>query len=350
MPDFAYINTRIHAMRSRLFSRGDLEAMAGFEALAEVWERLLATSYHEALSAAAAQRGQDLVGLMTGLNDHLHRTARTIIRMGGEELRGVVEAPFEEWHLRTVLILLRGIHGGRGAEELRQEVIPVVRLGRRLAAELTEQSTVPDLINLLVTVNDPYGRALSRVQDRYDPTGSLGPLEQALVEFYFRRCLERDIEDDESRASLRQRVVLEIDFQNVLLVLKVVFWNEDRERARQALVARGSINRGVLETMLQADKIDSAVQNLGGTVFQGALQDGLAEAAAKGDIAAVEKKLDRVVVQRSAAMLRKDPLSISSVIGYVALLDLEVKNLRLIAVGIDNQLPRERIREELVFV
>jgi ATP synthase A1 C subunit len=350
MPDFAYINARIHAMRSRLFPRPDLEAMAGLETLADLWERLLTTGYQEALSAAAAQRGQDLAGLLTGLNDYLHRTARTIIRMGGAELRGVVEAPFEEWHLRTVLALLRGIHGGRAAEDLRQDVIPVVRLGRRLVGELAEQKTVADLINLLVTVNDPYGRALTRVQDQYDPKGSLVPLEQTLVEFYFHRCLEREIEDDESRASLRQRVVLEIDFQNVLLVLKGVFWNEDRERIREALIPRGSINPGVLEAMLQAEKIDAAVQNLAGTVFQGALQNGLGETAAKGDIAAVEKKLDRVVVQRSAAMLHKDPLSISSVIGYVALLDVEVKNLRMIAVGIDNDLPRDRIVEEMVFV
>lgn len=349
MPDFAYINTRIHAMRSRLFSRSELEAMAGLETMAELWERVLASPYEEALSRAGAQLGQDLSGLFTGLNLHRHFVAQKIVRMGGEELREVMEAPFEEWHLRTILTVLRGIHRGRSPAEMKQEVIPVQRLGRRLVTELTEQGTVPELVNLLVTLNDPYGRAVARVQDQYEPEGSLAPLERALVEFYYRRCLERDIEDEESRASLRQRVVLEIDFQNVMLALRAVHWNEDRETVRRSYIPRGRVGRSVIESMVQAERMDAALQGLAGTVFEAALQDGLAEAAGN-DIAGVEEKLRRVVLRRLAAMLRREPLSVSSVIGYVALLDAEVTNLRLIAVGISHDLPRDRIREEMIFV
>lgn len=350
MPDFAYINTRVHAMRGRLLSRAELEAMAALGSLPEVWERLLASNYQQALSSAAAQMGEDLPGLLAGLNLYLRRVAQSIVRMGGEELRETVEAPFEEWHLRSVLTLLRGIHRGKDPAEMKPDLIPVQRLGRRLLNQLSEQRTVSEFIGLLVTVNDPYGRALARVQDRYDPAGSLAPLESALVEFYFRRSLERDIEDDESRAGLRRRVVLEIDFQNVMLALKAVFWGEDREAVRQSLIPRGAIGRAALEAMLQTDRMDAAVQALAGTVFDQALHNGLGDAAAAGDLAAVEKSLNRVVLERLAAMLRRDPLSISGVIGYVALLDAEVKNLRLIAVGIAHGLPQDAIRKEFILV
>jgi vacuolar-type H+-ATPase subunit C/Vma6 len=350
MPDFAYVNTRIHAMRSRLFSRTDLEAMAAMGSLDEVRERLLSSDYQEAFATAAAQEDGGLGGFLTGLNVHRQLVAQKIIRMGGEELRPLLEAPFEEWHLRSILTLLRGIHRGRKGAELERDVIPAGRWGRRLVSQLSEQATVSDLVNLLVTLNDPYGRALSRVQDRYDPSGSLAPLEQALVEFYFRRSIERDFEDDESRTSLRRKVVLDIDFQNVLLAVKAVAWDEDRERVRESWIPRGSIPPAVLETMLQADRMEGAVQSLAGTVFQPALQDGLAETAADGDVAGVERKLQRVVLGRQAAMLHRDPLSLGTEIGYLALLDAEMMNLRLIAVGKVHGLSEDRIREELIVV
>jgi vacuolar-type H+-ATPase subunit C/Vma6 len=135
-----------------------------------------------------------------------------------------------------------------------------------------------------------------------------------------------------------------------MLALKAVAWDEDRERVRESWVPRGSIPAAVLETMVQADRMDGAVQSLAGTVFQPALQEGLAETAATGSVAAVEKKLQRVVYARQAAMLHQDPLSLGTEIGYLALLDAELKNLRLIAVGIVHGLSEARIREELIVV
>jgi vacuolar-type H+-ATPase subunit C/Vma6 len=72
--------------------------------------------------------------------------------------------------------------------------------------------------------------------------------------------------------------------------------------------------------------------------------------AGEGDLAVLERELERWQAKQFMALFTGDPLTIAISIAYLGCKEIEVANLRLIAQAIALGLKRDEVRQELIIV
>ena len=98
------------------------------------------------------------------------------------------------------------------------------------------------------------------------------------------------------------------------------------------------------------DSVDAAVDQFTGTLYQPALQAGMKAYAQSGHLSDLERQLQSFHKGWLASQIAKDPLGIGVLLGYLALKDNEVSNIRWIAHGISMEMSPAAIRAELEFI
>jgi len=103
----------------------------------------------------------------------------------------------------------------------------------------------------------------------------------------------------------------------------------------------------LLANACRQDTVASAIETLSGTSLEPALQAGLEVYTHSNHLSDIERQLKRYRLQWMAGQIKKDPLGIGVVLGYVALKVNEIGNIRRIMQGISLGLKADAIRAEL---
>jgi vacuolar-type H+-ATPase subunit C/Vma6 len=154
-------------------------------------------------------------------------------------------------------------------------------------------------------------------------------------------------------------LALEADLANVLTVLRFAQSPHERNLLRNRLdtdevayllIGPGHIAHELLTDAFRQDTVTSAIETLSGTFFGPALRAGLDAYVRSNRLSEIEKQLKHYRLVWMAGQIRKDPLGIGMVLGYVALKVNEVNNIRWITKGLDLGLKADAIRAELEMV
>jgi vacuolar-type H+-ATPase subunit C/Vma6 len=113
------------------------------------------------------------------------------------------------------------------------------------------------------------------------------------------------------------------------------------------LVGPGHISYEILTNAFRQDTASSAIEILSGTFFEPALHVGLGVYARSNRLSDIERQLKHHRLVWMAGQIKKDPLGIGVVLGYVALKVNEINNIRWITQGINLELKADAIRAEL---
>jgi vacuolar-type H+-ATPase subunit C/Vma6 len=155
---------------------------------------------------------------------------------------------------------------------------------------------------------------------------------------------------------LSQALMLEADLANMLTVLRFTQFPRERDLLRERLgiseiehlfIGPGRISFEQLASACRQDTVASAVETLSGTFFESGLRTGLEVYAHSNRLSDIERRLKHDRLAWMAGQIKKDPLGIGVVLGYVALKVNEVGNIRWIAQGISLGMKSDVIRAEL---
>jgi V/A-type H+-transporting ATPase subunit C len=110
-------------------------------------------------------------------------------------------------------------------------------------------------------------------------------------------------------------------------------------------VEGGNLSKTVLTDLYRAGSVEELVENLKPYYD---LTDDIPQYRVQGLIA-FENLLERKVVQKSITSLRVAPPSLSSIVAFIMLKELEVENLTKIIRGKEKGVPEPELRNSLVF-
>ena len=103
--------------------------------------------------------------------------------------------------------------------------------------------------------------------------------------------------------------------------------------------------------MSEGNGVEGVVVSLSQPRYGPALQAGWQRyQAGEGGLSVIERELERWQAGQTAAMFRRNPLSIAIPIGYIGCKEVEVANLRLIAQAVALSMPRQLVRRNLIVV
>ncbi|OPX66216.1 MAG: V-type ATP synthase subunit C [Methanoregulaceae archaeon PtaB.Bin056] len=349
--EYAYVNARIKAMKSRLLDRSFLEQLINKPDIDSLIAELEKTTYREELDKAGVLYS-GIHRIEVAIRKDLVKTFRTVLNLiRGGETESYLTLILNRWDVQNIKTILRGKKIQENPSEILDCLIPAGELDEAALTELVKQPDVKAVIDLLATWGIIYSRPLTLNFREFSETGDLLVLEYALDTFYYQDALSRlkSGESDDARI-LKNILVTEIDINNIKTVLRSIRDRIDIEEAKRYFV-KGSPDFDMerLTSIMKAGTIDGALKHLEHTPYQ-FITTIPQEYIVAEKISAFEKELERYLVKKAVSLFIGDPLSIAIPIAYIWAKYTEVTNIRVIARCKIIEVPEKELREALISV
>ncbi len=357
MADYDYGNARLHVMKSRLLSTRELEALAGAGSLQGLIAILTKTVYQKSVEAALT-RATGLQCIDETLRTDLVNTVgkiRGFYKEGAGKMTAIFLRTYDVHNLKATL---RGLSKNVPAGDILIVLLPIGELNLNTLRELTQLNNPREAIDLLASIGSSFAWPLLNVRAEV-PGAETFEMELALDKWYYEEARQTLRSETGMVDSLSYALALEADLTNVLTVLRFAQFPHERDLLRDRLgtneiehlfIGPGHMPFEQLASACRQDTVASAVETLSGTFFEPALRAGLEVHTRSNRLSDIERQLKHYRLEWMAGQIKKDPLGIGVVLGYVALKVNEVSNIRWIAQGINLGLKPDAIRAELEMV
>jgi vacuolar-type H+-ATPase subunit C/Vma6 len=353
-PEFAYGNTRLRARKSALLGPTDYESLLGLD-IDGLLGSLAATAYGPDLETALPR--------FHGVR-RLHETVQLHLARMLSELRGfytgtareLVDLLLSSWDVRNLVTLLRGQAARAPVEEVVPLVIPIGRLDEASAREVARQPEFAAAVQLLVAWRLPTpddAQALAAAWPAYERSADLAALEHALTAARAARVTaalaQMGVEAEPLRAALR----MEADDRNLLIALRLreATGGEEpgRPGAEQLFLPGGSVAGETLAAATVGPLRQDIAVAIGTLRGMERLRGPLDRWTASGDLGALQGDVEAARARgRIGLFATGDPLSIAIPIAFVAAVETEARNIRLLGEGAVAGTDPIEIRPQLV--
>ena len=349
--EYAYVNARIRAMKSRLLDQTLLEQLINKPDLDTLISELEKTTYREELEKAGVLFS-GITRIEVAIRKDLVKTFRTILDyIRGSDAERYLTIILHRWDVQNIKTIIRGKKIQESPSEILGCLIPAGELDEAALTELVKQPDVKAVIDLLATWGIPYARPLTLNFKEFTDTGDMMVLEYALDTFYHEDALA-GLKEDESPDALilKDLITTEIDTNNIKTVLRIIRDRIDYDEAKGYFM-KGSneFDLPKLLSMLKSATFEGALKHLEQTQFQ-FLAKIPPEYIAAEKISAFEKELERYLVRKAVSLFLDDPLSIAVPIAFIWAKYTEVTNIRIIARCKINEISEKDLREALISV
>lgn len=348
--NYGYANARIRAMKSFLFDRAFYEKLIDMEDISSVISALEGTQYKPDIDEAMLKY-KDVRGMDEAFRRNIAGTFSKILRLVEGEAKELVKILLSRWDVYNVKTILRGKNIGASEEQILESLVPAGQFSEALLRELVKAKDVKACIDFLAVWETPFARPLTASFSKFVKSHRLVDLELALDKFYFDYAMSVLRKNDLSTSLVREIIRREIDFVNIMTILRGVREEIDKKQLEDLFIPGGKeINAKRFRALCQEKTIEDVVLRLEDTPYHEVLSKGLGKYLEVGTISVLERNLEQMMVRKGISMFRADPLSIAIIIGYLTAKYNEVVNLRIIVRGKSVGMPEDRLREALVLV
>jgi len=341
-----YINSRVAGMRSRLLPQAKFEELINVEGIDRLVDAMMSTPYQEDL-AEALTRFSGVDAIEEAVSRNLVKTFQKLRSLGSGAMQDLIDTFLLRWDLIAVKSLLRYRHHNIDTETTIAELQPGPSLTVPLLRSFAERSTMRDLVTALAAWNPELCGPLLRVLPEYEAEESVSVLEEALDRAYFVETVKSLESDDEDTEILRTVLRMEIDRINIRLVFQLKD-GMSAEQLEERLLPKGNLPARTVQALAQARDGAAAMEILNTTIYK-QLREMLYMFVQSARFSPMDRMFDLILIRHLGREARNHFLSIATLMQYAWLKYNEAVNLRLIARGEANNLPRGRVREEMMY-
>lgn len=354
--DYGYINARIRAMRSELLTKADLERLAQADDL-DVLNLLLAGfEYGEDIKASEQKFAKGVTKLDTmedGLKQNFIRTVDKICNfLGGKpaELVGIILGRWDIFNLKTII---RGKHLNLQPAEIIQSLFFVGSLNRDYWEWLAHRESLDDIFNALAKVFPKVTSGVKGEIEKLTATEDLAELELVLEKCFYENALNLSSHMGEAGRLVRKFLQAEIDIVNAITCLRLSRLSDIKpDEALQFYIPGGTKIRPVdftgLIAMGDIEKILAWLEGI--PTFKKGMRKNLELFKNSDDISIFERLFEANLIYSAKELATGDPFKFTILMSYLKLKYNELVNLRIILRAVGFGIPKEMVKQGLVFV
>lgn len=333
-----YASVKSFSQRGKLLSRADLQAFAESRDLDELVTRIKNTTYSDAVSKISKPLTAEK--LETALKSHLADVHFSIAKTAGDKVLDAYYLKFITWNLKLIL-------KGRILKRTQEELEPKINLH---AEELIKQRDVilkalvaKDLEETVASLAGTiFGEDVAKAVSLYNETGNL-----QVIDTYFDKILikqlSRSLQLSNDR-DLSRLVTIDIDFYNLLGVLRGKFWGLGQEQIQDLMVSyTPSAPKDLLGRMANAGTLKDAFNELATTRYKDLIpqQDDI------GAISEFERAFEIMSYKNASTSFTK-MFSAGTSVGITKLTGYEIRNIAAIAFAVEQSIPAQTTMSKLI--
>jgi len=344
--NYAYSNARIQVMTSRIIPEEKLKEMIEASSLAEVVAALETTEYSPYLREMMEERSE---AIEKALNRHTADAYREVAMMVPLNLKKILVVLLRKWDVYNIKLILRGVYAQRSPDDIRADLVSVGELDPSKVNELAEARSLEEVVSNLD--GTPYSHLIESLQ-LFDQTKNLTVLEARLDNLLYEDAWA-DVTSqplDENLLALKNYMATNIDVVNLKFVFRA---KKDRLAAGSIegyLVKGGGLQESLFKALLEVDSVDNVVAALEGTKYYQPVLNAVPEYESTGSILPIELALDGYLVKVGKDISITQPFGIGPAIGYLSMKEMEIRNVRTLARGIEAGLSPDEIRNLIMRV
>ncbi|MFH0835192.1 MAG: V-type ATPase subunit [Candidatus Micrarchaeota archaeon] len=319
---YAYANSRIKAMKSKLLDANTIREMMDVGTIEEVIEILEESPYKKAfVDCSTRYKGLTLVS--KALHQDGVEMRRTIMKFLPREALPMYRTDMREWAIRDIKHVVS--EKALGREQPAMEEMMLIDKGEApLLRAMIEANGAEGAIAVLE--RSKYAPALAPAREEYAKTKDFRVLLDALDRSYYAELakLAKSTKDLQARTIIELR----ISFGNTMTILRMKRDGLSDEATSAKLLPGGKAawERRLLDCKDYASCV-AAVRDRHG------VDEKIAAKALEGKLSVLEVELDRKRMESILRASRISMLSFGAILGFIYLKNAEVDSIRKIAYG-----------------
>jgi V/A-type H+-transporting ATPase subunit C len=344
--NYAYSNSRIQVMSSRIIPEEKLKEMIEASSLAEVVAALEATEYSPYLREMMDERSE---AIERALNRHTADSYREVATMVPMNFKKILAVLLRKWDVYNIKMILRGVYAERSPDDIRADLVPVGELDPSKIGVLVEARSLEEVISNLD--GTPYSRLAESLQ-LFDQTKNLTVFEATLDKILYEDAWGYATSQplDENLLSLKNYLATNIDVVNLKFVFRAKRDGLAAGSIEGYLVKGGNLAESLIKSILEVDSVDNVVAALEGTKYYQPVLAAVPEYESTRSILPIELALDGYLARVGKDISITQPFGIGPAIGYLSMKEMEIRNVRTLARGIESGLSADEIRNLIMKV
>ena len=335
-----FSSVKSFSQRGKLLTKTELQALAESRDLEELLTRIKNTKYADAVSKL--QRPLTAGKIESALRNELADIHYSIAKTAGES--DVLDAYYLKFIISNLKIILKGKALGKSQEEIE----PNLNLH---AEELINRRDVilkalvaKDLEEAVASLGGiEFGDEVVKAVAIYNDKKNVQVFDVFLDKILYQQ-LGKAIRNARDR-DLMRLAGMDIDFYNILSIIRGKFWGLDEEQIKNLIVTHTpSIPKDLLGKMMSADSVKGVFDEIATTRYGGLVPQTENEIEAISEFEHAFEMVIYKAVNRSFSKM----FSFSTIVGITKLIAYEVRNIAAIAFAVEQKISPQTTMSRLI--
>jgi V/A-type H+-transporting ATPase subunit C len=340
---YLYMNARLKAKEGRLITTAQLEEMVTAHSLSEISSLLEGTPY-----------GNELQGLMINNAETLEEALQKHQAILYKEIQGMMPKKIEdafsylgkELEVSSIKSLLRNIHAQNPTKQASLELVSTGEFQEETLKRMAESRTVAELVPLLEgTSYEPLAEALPA----YEQSKKFIIL-SSLLDKIIHTHTWKTISSRGDLSLLHDYFATRIDLINLKVLLRAKRDRLGWEEIEPFLLPQGNLFHEAKTSYGEEEDIRGLITSLESTPFYQSLMEALPKYEQTHSILPLEKALDEFLLRMGWEISLKHPYGLGPLMGFLALKEAEMRNVRAVAIAKEANMEHDEIRSLMVSV
>jgi V/A-type H+-transporting ATPase subunit C len=335
-----YASVKTYSKKGRLLQKSDFQTLSESRDLDELITRIKNTIYSEVVTDIPKPYTSH--GIESALREHLADIHYSIARAAGDS--NIFNAYYMKFIIFNLKLVLKGKALGKSQEEIESRI-------NLHAEELIKQRDIvikalvaKNLEEAVASLNSvEFGEEIAKASALYNDKKNI-----QIFDIYFDKILYNHLGSARKNSrdlNASKLMGLDIDFYNILSVIRGKFWGLDEQQIQDLIVTQTSTApKELLGRMIAAATIRDAFNELTNTKYKSLIP----QVENELDAIAEFEKVFEMEIYNSAKKSFTKMFSLATTIGIIKLTDFEVRNLAAIAFAVEQKIPTEITMSKLI--
>ena len=332
-----YASVKSYSKRGRLLKKADFQTLSESRDLEELMTRIKNTIYGDSISDV--QKPYTSLKIENALRAHLADVHYSIAKTSGDK------SIFNAYYMKFIISNLKSVLKGKVLGKSQEEIEMHINLH---AEELIKQRDVvlkalvaKDLEEAVASLSSgPFGEEIAKAATIYNDKKNI-----QVFDLYFDKILYQNLGRAMKNEGDSKLIAMDIDFYNLLSVIRGKFWGLDEEQINDLIVSPTTgASRDLLGRMISAGSVKDAFNELASTKYKKLAPEAEIELDA---ISEFERAFELEIYQSALRSFSK-MFSFATIIGITKLTAFEVRNLGAIAYAVEQKIPTEITMSKLI--